>query len=85
MILILTDKFDVHADAIIRKLIKEKMSFFRLDLDVESLMNTRVSFENEVWEIYGQSEGITSTKISCVWCRRPFVELTLQEQGVFCK
>jgi glutathione synthase/RimK-type ligase-like ATP-grasp enzyme len=81
MILILTDKFDVHADAIIKKLIEERIDYFRMNLDVESLMKTHVSFENFVWEIKTEMGEIFSNNISCVWCRRPFVELTLQEQG----
>ena len=81
MILILTDKYDVHADSIIKKLIKENISYFRLNLDVESLMKTKASFENFIWEIETEIGVLASNNISCVWCRRPFVELTLQEQG----
>lgn len=80
MILILTDKFDAHADIVIRKLNQEKIKYFRLDLDVESLSNTTVTFQNFVWEIQ-QNETISSNDIKKVWCRRPFVELSLQEQS----
>jgi len=81
MILILTDKFDVHADSVISKLIKERIPYFRLNLDVESLMNSKISFENSIWGIETETGILESNYINCVWCRRPFVELTLQEQA----
>lgn len=80
MVLILTDCFDVHADIVVEELKKENISFFRFDLDVESLKKTYVSFENCVWKIRVNNCEINSRQITCVWCRRPFVELSLQEQ-----
>ena len=43
MLLILTDSFDVHADIVIEKLKKENISFFRFNLDVESLKKTYIT------------------------------------------
>ena len=80
MVLILTDCFDVHADIVVEELEKENIPFFRFDLDVESLKKVYISFENSIWKIKTKDNEISSKQITCVWCRRPFVELSLQEQ-----
>ncbi len=82
MILILTDRFDVHADFVIKKLIEQNINYYRMDLDVESLKTTHISYEDFTWDIKTTFGEIASKSIKCVWCRRPFVELTLQEQGI---
>ena len=51
MILILTDKNDIHADILIQKLQNESVNYFRFDLDTFSLEKTKVSFENYEWII----------------------------------
>ena len=80
MLLILTDIYDVHADIVIEQLLKSNISFYRLNLDVESLKNTYISFVDGTWIIVSKNKKIiTSEMISCVWCRRPFVELSLKE------
>lgn len=81
MILILTDAFDVHADFVLEQLKKENIPFFRFDLDVESLKQTYISFENFVWKIRTTNCEVYSNQFTCVWCRRPFVELSLEERG----
>jgi glutathione synthase/RimK-type ligase-like ATP-grasp enzyme len=81
MLLILTDSFDVHADIVIEKLKKENISFFRFNLDVESLKKTYISFEKFVWKIRFDNYEVHSNQFKCVWCRRPFVELSLEEQS----
>ena len=79
MILILSDKKDVHADAIVKGLLDGSESFFRLNLDVESLVETQVKFENGRWEISQSNGMLNSSQITCVWNRRTFVELLLEE------
>ena len=81
MVLILTDQFDVHANVVITELEKKGIPYFRFDLDVESLKKTSITFEKQIWKITQKECTITSKMISCVWCRRPFVELSLQERG----
>lgn len=81
MLLILTDKFDEHANLIIRKLNEDKINFFRLDLDVNSLRHTKITFDGCNW-IVNNKNGICDLKdVKCVWARRAFVELTLEEQN----
>lgn len=81
MLLILTDSFDEHANLIIKKLIEDKIDFFRLDLDVTSLKNTKITFNEYGWTIKSRSGVFKSRDIKCVWVRRAFVELTLEEQN----
>lgn len=81
MVLIMTDRFDAHVDFVIEKLKAERVPYYRFNLDVESLKNTFVSFRNGVWNIRNEFGEISTDKVSCVWCRKAFVELTLQEKG----
>ena len=81
MVLIMTDRFDVHADVVIEKLKKENVPYYRFNLDVESMKNSYVSFKSGVWNIESETGKISSEQVDCVWCRRPFMELTLQERA----
>lgn len=82
MILILTDKFDSHSDYIIEKLISRSISFFRLNLDYSSLLETHIKFDGQ-FEISQNGEKITSSKITKVWPRRLTVEITAEEECEF--
>ncbi|SFA55353.1 RimK-like ATP-grasp domain-containing protein [Parageobacillus thermantarcticus] len=81
MILILSDQYDVHADKVISELNQMNASYYRLNLDVESLCKTIITYDldNNNWKINNGVSEINSSEISCVWLRRPFVELTLEE------
>lgn len=81
MILILSDQFDIHADIVIQKLSTESIPFFRFNLNVDALKSSTITFESGSWTIK-QNGVVNSNDVSCVWCRRPFVELTLEEQQV---
>ena len=48
MILILTDSNDVHADIVSMKL---GDNYFRLNLDIEALKDTKISFDGSEWTI----------------------------------
>ncbi len=48
MILILTDSNDVHADVVSMKL---GDNYFRLNLDIEALKDTKISFDGSEWTI----------------------------------
>ncbi|WP_335714577.1 MvdC/MvdD family ATP grasp protein [Neobacillus drentensis] len=80
MILILTDQYDKHADAVIELISKENAKFFRFNLDVNSLKKTFLSFNGTEWFITVNGKSISPSEISCVWHRRSFVEMTLEEQ-----
>ncbi len=82
LVLVLTDQFDTHADVVVGKLIQQKLPFFRFNLDVESLRRTKITFADEKWTITTDSACLHSDDVTCVWCRRPFVELSLEEQQV---
>ncbi|PAF43126.1 hypothetical protein [Helicobacter sp. 11S02629-2] len=77
MLLILTDTLDKHADFVISKL-SNNTKYFRLNLDVESLKNTKVTYSNNVLLINIQSVAISTDDIQKVWCRRSFVEIPLE-------
>lgn len=79
MILILTDKFDAHADKVISHLEKKNINYFRFNLDVQSLLKTHISMNEDGWYITQNQNSFNSNMINCVWLRRPFVELTLEE------
>lgn len=81
MLLILTDKFDEHANLIIKKIKQSNIMFFRLNLDVDSLKYTTVTFDGDKWTIKTLNGVFNSTDVKCVWARRAFVELTLEEQN----
>lgn len=82
MVLIMTDRFDAHADFVIEKLKAESVPYYRFNLDVESLKNTFVSFRNGVWNIRNEFGEISTDKVSCVWFRKAFVELLLDEKDI---
>lgn len=81
MILVLTDKFDKHADLVCIKLNQINVEFFRFNLDVESLKQTTITFDSSAWIISQKLQSINSDKITKVWVRRPFVEVTLEESN----
>jgi glutathione synthase/RimK-type ligase-like ATP-grasp enzyme len=80
MILILTDKNDAHANYVIEKIKNQNLPHVRLNLDVESLKNTIVKYQNGVWDIAQNNKKINLSSIKCIWNRRTFVELLLDEE-----
>lgn len=80
--LILTDVNDSHADAVIEKLDSMGVKYYRLDLDVESLKHTYITLDDNKWMIVHKGRCIIEDDVSCVWCRRAFVELSLEEQHI---
>lgn len=81
MILILSDEFDIHTDIVVQKLAAKSIPCFRFNLNVEALIHSTITFHQGHW-IINQNGSLHSSEISCVWCRRPFVELTLEEQQI---
>lgn len=82
MILILSDKNDVHADRV-ENILKEKFQkYFRLNLDVESLKNSKTTFTNNQWKLWQNGVEVTTKDINSVWARRVYVELLLEEKSI---
>lgn len=81
-ILVLTDQFDTHADLVCKKLSALECNFYRLNLDTESLRSTEITFNTGSWLIRQRDHEINSADISKVWVRRPFVEVTLEEESI---
>lgn len=77
MILILTDSNDAHANHLIGKL--ETLPYFRFNLDVASLLDTYYTFRNGTIQIKQSGRILNLRDIKCVWNRRNFVELLLEE------
>lgn len=82
MILILTDKFDKHADVVCEKLTLKELRYFRLDLDTDSLKRTYITFISGEWIINRDNHVVNSKSINSVWARRAFVELSLEETEI---
>lgn len=82
MLLILSDKYDLHADLVENKIKKRNICCFRFNLDVESLKKSFVTFNGCKWIIANGEQVVDSIQITCVWCRRAFIELTLEEQQI---
>ncbi|WP_281322746.1 MvdC/MvdD family ATP grasp protein [Flavobacterium aestivum] len=80
MILILTEKNDAHANVLISKLKEDNIEYFRFNLDTGSLEKTIVTFKNKTWSIKTEDGNISIDKVDCVWNRRTFVQLMLDEQ-----
>lgn len=80
MILIIADIYDLHADKVEESLKKDNISYFRLNLDYASLIKTRIIFHFNSWIIQKEDRSVNSIFFSCVWCRRAFVELSLEER-----
>lgn len=80
MILILSDKNDSHSNFVLPKIKKQNLPVFRLNLDVLSLKNTSVTYRNFKWTIIQENNTLELEKVQCVWNRRTFVELLLDEE-----
>jgi glutathione synthase/RimK-type ligase-like ATP-grasp enzyme len=80
MILILTDASDVHADRVVDALIRAEAPVFRLNLDVGSLRSTVLTIGKEEWTLKTSAGVVSTRQIRCVWCRRPTVSLTVEEE-----
>ncbi|WP_144290569.1 MvdC/MvdD family ATP grasp protein [Chitinilyticum litopenaei] len=80
MLLIVSDKFDSHADLVQKKLEGKGVDFFRFDLDLDSLRGAFISFSDGVWRITQNGRAVTSICFDSVWCRRPFMELNIEDR-----
>ncbi|SDP21920.1 RimK-like ATP-grasp domain-containing protein [Mucilaginibacter sp. OK268] len=79
MILVLTDSNDAHANHLIEKIEVEELPYFRFNLEVASLLDTYYTFRNGEISINQSKRVLNITDVKCVWNRRNFVELLLEE------
>lgn len=82
MILILSDRNDVHADRVENILKHKSERYFRLNLDVESLKKTKTTFDGTSWNIIQKKIAVNTDDINAVWARRVYVELLLEERAI---
>lgn len=80
MILILSDRNDSHANFVINKIEEQGLAYFRFNLDVESLKKSIVTFQKNEWTIVQNEKPLIFKNIKCIWNRRTFVELLLDEE-----
>ena len=69
MILIISDKSDVHADRVESILQQNAAEYARLNLDVDSLKSTQVRLENNSFKIEGPNCSFSTSEIEAVWNR----------------
>lgn len=84
MILILSDKNDVHADKVETILKAKSNDYFRFNIDVESLKTTFVKYNGDEWEVTSTKSNknhFKTSDINVIWNRRTYVELLLEEQN----
>lgn len=79
MILIISDRNDVHTLKVESFLKDESVEYIRLDIDVESLKSTLVSYDENDWIINCPNGSFKTSEITVVWNRRTYVELLLDE------
>jgi len=69
MILIISDKNDIHADRVESILQRNAAVYSRLNLDIDSLKSTKVRFENNYFKIDGPNCCFSTNEIEAVWNR----------------
>ncbi len=79
MILIISDANDVHTQKVESYLFVENVKFIRFNLDVNSLLHTFVTYDENDWQISCPNGSFKCSEISVVWNRRTYVELLLDE------
>lgn len=79
MILIISDRNDVHTLKVEAFLNNESVGYIRFNIDVESLKSTIVSYDENDWEIHCPNGKFKTSEITVIWNRRTYVELLLDE------
>lgn len=81
MILILTDKDDVHANAVIEHLKRWEAPFVRLNQDVDSLLQTKLTYDLRGWSVSSPAGDFTSDQVTSVWMRKSYVHTSLERSS----
>lgn len=79
MILIISDKNDVHTQKVEQYLKENCATFIRFNIDVLSLQSTYVNFQRNEWHIKCPNGSFLSSEVTTIWNRRTYVELLLDE------
>ncbi|MBI1298962.1 hypothetical protein GC175_28865 [bacterium] len=80
-ILIIADVFDVHADLVEKKLRRFGVEPYRLNLDVESLTKTLVTYADSKWVLHLEaSKCLDLSSVKKVYLRRAFVEIPMEQR-----
>jgi hypothetical protein len=79
MILIISDKNDVHTLKVESFLKNESVEYIRFNIDVESLKSTLVSYDENDWLVQFPNGSFKTSEINVIWNRRTYVELLLDE------
>ena len=79
MILIISDRHDIHTLKVESFLKDVSIKYVKFNIDVESLKDTIVRLKGIEWEIDTPNSCFTTAEISVVWNRRTYVELLLEE------
>jgi hypothetical protein len=79
MILIISDKNDVHTIKVEDCLTAASIKYMRFNLDVVSLKQTIVSFTGFEWDIECPNGKFKTSEVTVIWNRRTYVELLLDE------
>jgi len=79
MILIISDRNDVHTIKVESFLKREAIQYVRFNIDVESLKATIIRFHGFEWNIDCPTGSFSTNEITVIWNRRTYVELLLDE------
>jgi hypothetical protein len=79
MILIVSDRNDVHTLKVESFLKEDSIKYVRFNIDVESLKETFIRFKENEWEINCPTCSFRTSDITVIWNRRTYVELLLEE------
>lgn len=79
MILIISDRNDVHTLKVESFLKNESVEYIRFNIDVESLKSTLVSYDESDWIVQFPNGSFKTSEIEVIWNRRTYVELLLDE------
>ena len=82
MILIISDKKDLHADQVEAKLIDQGLPYYRFNLDVYSLLQTSYLFHLGDFQIIQDERLLEIKNVSCVWSRRTCATLLESEAWI---
>lgn len=79
MILIISDRNDVHTQKVESYLQNNSVKYIRFNIDVESLKSTKISFYENRWDVKSPTGNFNTNEINSIWNRRTYVELLLDE------
>jgi hypothetical protein len=79
MILIISDRNDVHTLKVESFFKRDSIQYVKFNIDVESLKETIIRFHGAAWDIESPTGSFRTDEITVIWNRRTYVELLLDE------